>query len=129
HYAKIAAQYGEVLAENNNKNYAQAAKLIAALLQKFPDNEWFLDIATDIDIGRGQAIAAINRLQKAANLKNSDILQINLANAYIKAGRYQEAVSLLHRYTHRNINDLNGWELLSEAYHALGKNSDELAAR
>lgn len=128
-YAKIAAQYGEVLNESNNQNYQQAAKLIDVLLAKYPNNEWFLDIATDIDIERGQAKTAITRLTKLTNLKNSDILQINLANAYIRNGGYQEAMNLLHRYTHKNPDDLNGWELLAETYSSLHRNSDELAAR
>jgi predicted Zn-dependent protease len=37
-------------------------------------------------------------------------------------------VSLLQRYTHENPQDINGWQLLANAYGNLGRSDENLAA-
>ncbi|MGL4771887.1 MAG: tetratricopeptide repeat protein, partial [Plesiomonas shigelloides] len=70
------------------------------------------------------------RLQQALQSQpDSRVLQLNLANAYYKAGQSQEAIKRLERYTFANPNDLNGWGLSAEVYAARGQRDAELAAR
>ena len=57
------------------------------LLAAAPDNPWYLDLATDIDLGQKKATDAINRLKGAKDLRNNPVLQLNLANAYLQGGQ------------------------------------------
>ncbi|PHM45810.1 TPR repeat-containing protein [Xenorhabdus mauleonii] len=126
---QLAATYGRALLLSMDKKYAEAKTVLSPLLDKYPDNVWFIDAMTDIDIGQKQYTSAIARLQNALKKqKNNPVLQINLANAYLQAKQYSQASQLLFRYTFNNPNDLNGWTLLTEVAGKQGKPNEELAA-
>ncbi|WP_054179445.1 beta-barrel assembly-enhancing protease [Trabulsiella odontotermitis] len=124
-----AAQYGRALQAMGTSNYAEASKLLQPLLSADGQNPWYLDLATDIDLGQKRTGEAINRLKNARDLRNNPVLQLNLANAYMEGGQPAEAVTLLNRYTFNNKDDTNGWDLLAQAEAALGNRDQELAAR
>ncbi|KNC88902.1 beta-barrel assembly-enhancing protease [Trabulsiella odontotermitis] len=124
-----AAQYGRALQAMGTNNYAEASKLLQPLLSAEGQNPWYLDLATDIDLGQKKTNDAINRLKNARDLRNNPVLQLNLANAYLEAGQPGEAATLLNRYTFNNKDDTNGWDLLAQAEAALGNRDQELAAR
>ena len=127
---KQAAQYGKALLTYQNRQYAQARTELQPLLTQSPKNQWYIDLMTDIDIGQNRGADAVRRLQQALQSQpDSRVLQLNLANAYYKAGQSQEAIKRLERYTFANPNDLNGWGLSAEVYAALGQRDAELAAR
>ncbi|HAD40898.1 MAG TPA: hypothetical protein DCF88_12400, partial [Plesiomonas shigelloides] len=127
---KQAAQYGKALLAYQNRQYAQARTELQPLLTQSPKNQWYIDLMTDIDIGQNRGADAVRRLQQALQSQpDSRVLQLNLANAYYKAGQSQEAIKRLERYTFANPNDLNGWGLSAEVYAALGQRDAELAAR
>ncbi|WP_312721459.1 tetratricopeptide repeat protein, partial [Escherichia sp. AM3] len=96
---KNAAQYGQALQAMEASKYDEARKALQPLLAAAPDNPWYLDLATDIDLGPKQATDAINRLKGAKDLRNNPVLQLNLANAYLQGGQPGEAVTILNRYT------------------------------
>ncbi|RKR63469.1 putative Zn-dependent protease [Yokenella regensburgei] len=124
-----AATYGRALQAMGAENYAQASKLLQPLLSADSQNPWFLDMATDIDLGQKKNADAINRLKNAKELKTNPVLQLNLANAYLQAGQPGEAATILNRYTFTYKDDTNGWDLLAQAEAALGNRDQELAAR
>ena len=126
---KNAAQYGQALQAMEASKYDEARKALQPLLAAAPDNPWYLDLATDIDLGQKKATDAINRLKGARDLRNNPVLQLNLANAYLQGGQPGEAVTILNRYTFNNKDDQNGWELLAQAQGQLGNRDQELAAR
>ena len=126
---KNAAQYGQALQAREASTYDEARKALQPLLAAAPDNPWYLDLATDIDLGQKKATDAINRLKGAKDLRNNPVLQLNLANAYLQGGQPGEAVTILNRYTFNNKDDQNGWELLAQAQGQLGNRDQELAAR
>ena len=126
---KNAAQYGQALQAMEASKYDEARKALQPLLAAAPDNPWYLDLATDIDLGQKKATNAINRLKGAKDLRNNPVLQLNLANAYLQGGQPGEAVTILNRYTFNNKDDQNGWELLAQAQGQLGNRDQELAAR
>ena len=103
-----AAQYGRALLAMGNNNYDLARKTLQPLLSAEPQNAWYLDLATDIDLGQKRATDAINRL---------------------KGGQPGEAATILNRYTFNNKDDVNGWDLLAQAEAKLGNRDQELAAR
>jgi len=126
---KNAAQYGQALQAMEASKYDEARKALQPLLASVPDNPWYLDLATDIDLGQKKATDAINRLKGAKDIRNNPVLQLNLANAYLQGGQPGEAVTILNRYTFNNKDDQNGWELLAQAQGQLGNRDQELAAR
>ncbi|MBV4411773.1 beta-barrel assembly-enhancing protease [Enterobacteriaceae bacterium YMB-R22] len=124
-----AAQYGRALLAMQNNNHAQARQLLQPLLSAQPDNPWYLDLSTDIDLGQKKARDAIARLRAAKALRNNPVLQINLANACLQGDQPGSAVTLLNRYTFNYPDDTNGWDLLAQAQAALNNRDQELAAR
>lgn len=124
-----AAQYGRALQAMEANKYDEARKTLQPLLAAEPGNAWYLDLATDIDLGQNKANDAINRLKNARDLRTNPVLQLNLANAYLQGGQPQEAANILNRYTFNNKDDSNGWDLLAQAEAALNNRDQELAAR
>jgi predicted Zn-dependent protease len=124
-----AAQYGRALLAMEAKNYVEASKQLQPLLSAEPQNAWFLDLATDIDLGQNKTNEAISRLKNARELRTNPVLQLNLANALLEAGQAGEAATILNRYTFNNKDDTNGWDLLAQAESKLGNRDQELAAR
>lgn len=126
---QIAAQYGKALILSQDKKYADAGKIMAELLAKQPDNPWFIDTMTDIDIEQKRVSKAVTRLQNA--LKKSPqntVFIVNLANALINDHQYKEARTLLNKYTFDYPDDPIGWDLLAEASAKQGNRTEELAA-
>ncbi|MDE9435085.1 M48 family metallopeptidase [Xenorhabdus bovienii] len=126
---QLAASYGRVLLLSQAQKYAEAKTVLSPLLDKQPDNIWFIDTMTDIDIEQKQYEQAITRLQRALQKhQNNPVLQINLANAYIQAKHYPQASQLLFRYTFNNPNDPTGWSLMTELAKKQGKSDKELVS-
>ncbi|KTG72044.1 hypothetical protein K26_12660, partial [Klebsiella pneumoniae] len=88
------------------------AKTLQPLLNADPQNAWYLDLATDIDLGQKKTSDAINRLN-ARELRTNPVLQLNLANALLQGGQPGEAATILNRYTFTYKEDGNGWDLLA----------------
>jgi len=124
-----AAQYGKAVQFLQAKSFASAKKIIEPLLAKQPDNVWYLDIMTDIDIGLNQPQQAIARLNAAGAAKNSPVVQLNLANAYVEAKQPANASRILNRYTWSHPDDVNGWDLLAQASAQQGLGDEEMSAR
>ena len=128
--SKIAVIYANALVDYNNNNYQKAKQQLQPLLDNEPNNIWYIDLMTDIDLALNNSSTAISRLQSALKRSpDSSALQLNLANAYVKARNYQQAVSLLHRYTFDHNDDTNGWDLLITAYGGLKSRAQEMSAR
>ncbi len=127
---QIAARYGRAILQLNAKQFAAARDTLAPLLAKQPDNIWFLDLMTDIDIGLHQPMQAVNRLLAVKGISaSSPILQLNLANAWLEAKQPASASKVLYRYTWANKDDTNGWDLLARACAQQGLDDEEQAAR
>lgn len=127
---KMAVAYGKALVYMDSGKYDQARELLMPLLQSEPSNRFFIDSATDLDVFQQRYDSAINRLQQAlkSNPENA-VLRLNLAHAYLEAGRAKDSLSLLSRFTYDNPDDVNGWSMLAKAYAGIGRRDGELAAR
>ncbi|WP_455852753.1 beta-barrel assembly-enhancing protease [Pantoea endophytica] len=124
-----AAQYGKAVQFLQAKSFDSAKRVIAPLLAKQPDNVWFLDIMTDIDIGLNQPQQAITMLSSAKGSSTNPVLQLNLANAYVEAKQPANASRILNRYTFAHPDDVNAFDLLAQASAAQGLRDEELSAR
>lgn len=128
--SKIAIIYCAALADYQAGKYQQAKQQLQPLLDSQPDNLWFIDLMTDIDLELNNNSVAITRLQQALKkFPNSTAIQLNLAAAYNNNKNYQQAVSLLHRYTHDHNDDMNGWDELIKAYGGLHSTAQQMTAR
>ncbi|MEC5342233.1 M48 family metallopeptidase [Brenneria populi] len=126
---QLAAKYGEAIRFYQAKKYDDARRVLQPLLNSAPNNPWFLDLMTDIDLGSQRAAQAIARLEKAAGVQTNPVLQLNLANAYIEGKQPAAASKILYRYTYAHADDPNGWDLLAQAAAAQGTRAEELSAR
>ena len=124
---QTAAQYGKAVQFLQAKSYDNARRIIAPLLAAQPNNVWYLDIMTDIEIGLKQPQRAIALLEKAKS--ESPVVQLNLANAYVEAKQPANASKILNRYTWTHKEDPNGWDLLAQASADQGLTDEEEAAR
>ena len=127
---QLAARYGKAVLFLQAKKFRDAENIIQPLLQQHPDNLWFLDIMSDIDIGLKQPAAAVKLLTSVSSpLQKNPVIQLNLANARLEAGQPGEARTLLNRYTWSYPDDPNGWDLLTQANAALGDSDEVLFAQ
>ncbi len=127
---KMAVDYGKALVLMDSGKYKEAEALLMPLLKAEPGNRFFIDSATDLDLFLKRYDNAINRLQQAlkSNPANA-VLRLNLAHTLLKAGRAKDCLTLLSRFTYDNPDDINGWNMLAEAYAGTGRRDGELAAR
>ncbi|MDC9819170.1 M48 family metallopeptidase [Pectobacterium polonicum] len=126
---QLAAKYGRAIQLYQAKKYDDARNMLQPLLSSAPENPWFLDMMTDIDLGQSRAAQAIARLQNVPGIQANPVLQLNLANAYVEGKQPAAASKILYRYTYAHPDDSNGWELLAQAAAAQGQRAEELAAR
>jgi len=129
---QIAAQYGQAVLFFEAKKYDSARSTLQPLLVKQPGNPWFLDLMTDIDLAQQQPARAITRLEPLTKIRDNHadpVLLLNLANAYVQAQRFADAIVILNRYTFNHQDDTNGWDLLAQANAGVGQRDQELAAR
>lgn len=127
---RIAIQYIDALIDYRGQNYTSAKTKLQSLLDLDPNNVWYVDLMTDIDLESNKPSAAINRLLVAIKANpNSQALQLNLANSYLENKDYKKATGLLHRYTYQYSDDINGWDLLVQAYRGEKQRAQEMSAR
>ncbi|SEG61565.1 tetratricopeptide repeat protein [Vibrio hangzhouensis] len=123
-------EYGKALVYLDNSQLEQAEAILNKLLKKSPENNFYLDAASDLYIAQKKPQQAVNLMKKALKVKpNNPVITINYANALLESQQYKESIQVLQRYTHDNPNDTNGWHLLSEANIKLGNSAEDLAAR
>jgi len=114
---KQAAKYGLALSYLANEQFEPALKLIDGLLDKDPDNLFYLDTYTDIAIEMNQHQRAIDKLSaQIVHAPYNPVLTLNLANVLIKTENFDRATSLLKDYLLINPDNLLAYELLSDAY-------------
>lgn len=128
--ARIAKIYADALLDFKNNNLTSAKNKLQPLLKNEPNNIWFIDLMTDIDLESNNKSMAIERILTALKTNpNSKSLKINLANSYIANNQNDKAINLLHRYTLQNKNDIVGWELLESAYKGQRQRTQQMSAR
>lgn len=123
---KQAAEYGLALALLRSEQAQQAEKIIDELLTHAPNNVFYLDTKTDLLLERKQHDQAIAMLEKQRQLKpTSQVININLANAYIEHKQPLKAIPILEEIIFLDKQNQLPLQLLSEAYKAAGNKSME----
>ncbi|KFA97237.1 beta-barrel assembly-enhancing protease [Vibrio sp. ER1A] len=123
-------EYGKALVYLDTNKLDDAEAILDKLLKKDPNNNFYLDAASDLYIAQKQPEKAAELMKEVLTVKpNNPVITINYANALLKGEKYKDAIQVLQRYTHEHPNDTNGWHLLSEANIKLGNSAEDLAAR
>ncbi|MFT6284151.1 MAG: putative Zn-dependent protease [Arenicella sp.] len=114
---KRAAEYGLALSYLADEEFEPALKIIDVLLEKHPDNLFYLDTYTDIAIEMNQHQKAIDRLSaQIVHAPFNQVLTLNLANVLIKSGNFDKATSLLKDYLLIKPDNMLAYDLLSDVY-------------
>ena len=104
---KDAALYGQALALLQLDKNVEAKKIVVELAKTQPNNLFYLDTLTDIDLALKHNDEAIARLQKANNrYTNNPVTTINLAVALQQAKQYDQAKKLIRHYLRDNETDM-----------------------
>lgn len=94
------------------------------------DNSFYIDTATDIDIGRKDYASAVKRLKGLSAKKPLDqTVTANYANTLILSGNTTEAVKLLRNYLLYKNNDVIATDLLYKAYEKSGNQCEAMQIR
>ncbi|PSU69370.1 hypothetical protein C9J21_12890 [Photobacterium phosphoreum] len=121
--------YGKGLVYLDSGQYNKAQQLLLPLISAEPNNLFYIDAMTDLDLYKKQYDKAIARLEKALQYQpESSVLQLNLANVLLEAKHYQQSLNILTRYSYQHPNDINGWALLAQNYAKQNQRAGELAA-
>lgn len=104
---KDAARYGQALALVQLNKNAEAKKIVVELAKTQPNNLFYLDTLTDIDLALKNNDEAIARLQKAnKRYSNNPVTTINLTVALQQAKQYEPAKKLIRDYLRNNETDI-----------------------
>lgn len=121
---KDAALYGKALALMRSEDNKQAEQIIDQLLKKDPHNLFYLDTQSDLLLARKDYKKAIAVLSKERDLKpTSEVININLANAYIEAKQAKKAIPILEEALFLNKQSSVPYLLMADAYKQLGNRS------
>jgi beta-barrel assembly-enhancing protease len=111
----VADQYGLILALTQTGEYAEARKLLQPMREFAPANMVYALAETDIDIEEEKYQTAIAKLEKGLQLVPANHpITMQLAKAYFKAGRYEDADLLLSAHTRNKPTNAHLWYVLSE---------------
>lgn len=122
--------YGKALVYIGTREFDKASKLLAPLYKAQPNNRFYLDAMTDLDVAQKRYDSALKRLDKALESQpNNAVLLLNRDYVLVEAGRYNAAIKGLVKFTHAHPNDTNGWSLLRKAYDSEGIRHGALAAQ
>ncbi|HIF9205580.1 TPA: M48 family metalloprotease [Photobacterium damselae] len=121
--------YGKALVYIDNGKYKEANGLLTPLLAAEPNNPFYIDAMTDLDLYQQKFTPAIQRLKTAIEQNpDSTVLRLNYINVLQEQGKYQQTIPLLVRYTYDQPDDINGWSMLAKAFAKTRQRPSELAA-
>ncbi|WP_105264671.1 M48 family metalloprotease [Pseudoalteromonas sp. T1lg76] len=112
-----ALRYGLALTLIDQKKFAEAKSLLDALLQKTPDNLFYLDSLTDYYVGKGEPEKAVEHLRPFHQLRpNNQVITLNYAHAAIEAKQYELAEDLLRSFALEKPDHILAKQLLTDTY-------------
>ena len=119
---KEAAQYGLALSYFENKQTAQAQKLLVDLISEDKNNLFYVDALTDVYIANNQTEKALSML-KQLNLfmPNNQVVSLNYANALLSDKNYDLSAQVLQDFLLVNPGNFIAYDLLTSLYRSQGK--------
>jgi len=112
-----AVRYGLAMSFFEAEKYTESKEILDRLLAFDPENLFYLDLMTDIYIKQNTPRKAINLLSPLWNHRpQSQVLTLNLANAYISDLNYEPAIEMLRDVLLVDNENFLAYQLLHDAY-------------
>ena len=122
---QVAYSYGSALQAFKSKDYQLALRIIRPLLEKEPNNLYFLDTLTDIYLATNNAPKALDMLGKYEQyMANNSVISLNYAAALIANEELEEAITKLERFLSLNSQNMPAWSMLLDANQKAGHTID-----
>jgi predicted Zn-dependent protease len=121
--AKAAASYGLALVLKAKNQLEPSRQMLAALLDRFPDQPQFIHALAQVELALGQTEQGLKRYQTALDrFPAARVLQLEYAEALLEAKHFEAARQLLEPLvlTHASQQPLL-FKLLSHAYAGLNQ--------
>lgn len=116
-----ANQYGLAIVLLDSGKPEQARKLIEQLLAKDEHNLYYIDVYTDILLAQKEYQLCLEMLEQQYLLRpNNQVVTLNYANAALKSNANRLAIHLLKSLLFYKNDNILAYDLLSEAYKAVG---------
>jgi len=116
-----ANQYGLAIALLDSGELAPARKLIEQLLEHDEHNLYYIDVYTDILLAQKEYPLCLNMLEQQYLLRpNNQVVTLNYANAALRSGANRLAIHLLKSLLFYKNDNILAYDLLSDAYKAVG---------
>ncbi|TAA48772.1 M48 family peptidase [Corallincola spongiicola] len=117
-----AAEYGYALALTDTGNADKARELLTRLNKNDPNNLYYIDTLTDLDVRARNYKGAEERLQQQLLLRSdSNVININLASVYIEQQKFTDAASLLEKFQPLAKDNMLVYSMMIQAYQGAGK--------
>lgn len=114
HYYKY---YALALIAYENNDHASALKYLSNL-DSIRDNDFILDLKTDIELSQKNYKAAIEPLERMYKIKpNDSAITLNLANALVESKDYKKAIKILKNFQNTYPKNLLASELIAKSYY------------
>lgn len=124
--SSVYINYALALVSFELEQYQNALAYLDKLPSTLNHSLFVLDLKTDIDLKRGHASAAIDRLLGQYRIMpNNQVVVVNLASAYNETAQFDKAIKLLNNYLNKKPNDVLALSLLE---YAQSKTRDKCAA-
>jgi len=124
----VLAQLAMVDLEVKAGNIKQALTVAKTIQRKHPDSPLGFQVEGGIQLHEKHYNSAISHYKKALAIRKSTEAVTNLSNAYVKAGKKKESISLLEGWLKDNPSDIRVNLLLGSTYQA-GKENRKAIAR
>lgn len=116
-----ANQYGLAIALLDKDDLQQSRKLIEQMLEKDEHNLYYIDVYTDILLAQKEYQLCLDMLEQQYLLRpNNQVVTLNYANAALTSGAPRLAIHLLKSLLFYKSDNILAYDLLSEAYKAVG---------
>ena len=116
-----ANQYGLAIALLDKGDLQQSRKLIEQMLEKDEHNLYYIDVYTDILLAQKEYQLCLDMLEQQYLLRpNNQVVTLNYANAALTSGAPRLAIHLLKSLLFYKSDNILAYDLLSEAYKAVG---------
>lgn len=116
-YTQVASQYAMALAYIELGELSAAQAIIKKLLAQDPDRIIYITTYADIDLKSGNPAQAVSRLKTGLDKTPGNLtLTLYYAEALMKAGAFNEAVTVLRNVSLNRPQDVQIWLYLEKAY-------------
>lgn len=114
----------EAWSEMSKGRIDEALVLINEALVAFPENSIALRLSGQINLLNGDIEQAIKDLQKSKSINTTSIVQLELSNAYKRAGDMNNAIGVLVQAVQDDRASLDLWSMLETLYIETGRKVD-----